>query len=494
MLSSTAAHDKKGQSWLYGAALVFAVMASVALANEFYYIFLLPVAMLVVVAGLYRLDLLMFFTVIVTPFSINLAKTGLGIGVSLPSEPLIFGIMLVYLAKVIYDGGIDRKVLYHPVSLAIIFHLLWMTVTTLTSSMPVVSFKATLAIYCFVLVYFYFGTQVFRKFNNIMAFAWCYMIPLIFVIGYTIFMHSLSGFTVKAAHTAMVPFYNDHTSYAAMIALFIPLVFGMLFDPDSTNSKRAMAFGVLAIFITAIVLSYTRASWVSLVAALLCYLVFLLKIRTWVVVSGIAGVVVFYLAFQTQITMALEGNQEESSTNYAEHVQSVSNITTDASNVERLNRWASAFRMFDEKPFFGWGPGTYMFQYAPFQKWNERTIISTNFGEGGNAHSEYIGPLAEQGVLGSVAFILIGAVVIYRASRLIILSDDKRVKLVAKGLILGLITYWVHGMLNNFLDTEKASVPFWGFIGALVALEVYHFKGDESNRRNVIREDAGSKK
>ena len=494
MLSSTATQDKTGQYWLYGSALVFALMASVALANEFYYIFLLPVVMLVVVSALYRLDLLMFFTVVITPFSINLAKTGLGIGVSLPSEPLIFGIMLVYLAKVIYDGGIDRKVLYHPVSLAIVFHLLWMAVTTLTSSMPLVSFKATLARFCFVLVYFYFGTQVFRKFNNIMAFVWCYMIPMMFVIGYTIFMHSLSGFTVKAAHTAMVPFYNDHTAYAAMIAMFIPLVFGLLFDPDSTKGKRMLAFGVLAVFITAIVLSYTRASWISLVAALLCYLVFLLRIRTWVVISGIVAVIVFYLAFQTQITMALEGNQEESSTNYAEHVQSVSNITTDASNVERLNRWASAFRMFDERPFFGWGPGTYMFQYAPFQKWSERTIISTNFGEGGNAHSEYIGPLAEQGVPGSIAFILIGIVVIYRASRLIINCDDERVKLVAKGLVLGLITYWVHGMLNNFLDTEKASVPFWGFIGALVALEVYHFRGQSRPGVHSIRADAGSEK
>jgi putative inorganic carbon (hco3(-)) transporter len=94
MLFSPAIDDKKGLNLLYGAALVFAILASVALANEFYYIFLLPVAMLVVVAGLYRLDLLMFFTVVITPFSINLAKTGLGIGVSLPSEPLIFGIML----------------------------------------------------------------------------------------------------------------------------------------------------------------------------------------------------------------------------------------------------------------------------------------------------------------------------------------------------------------------------------------------------------------
>jgi O-antigen ligase len=292
----------------------------------------------------------------------------------------------------------------------------------------------------------------------------------------------MAGFTEKAAHTSMVPFYNDHTAYAALIAMFIPLLFGFIADKESKKSTRFWSFIVLVIFITAIVLSYTRASWISLVAALLCYLVFVLRIKTSIVFGGITAVVALFLIYQTDIIMSLEQNDEESSTDYASHVQSMSNISTDASNVERINRWHSAFKMHDQRPWFGWGPGTYMFEYAPFQKWSEKTIISTNFGEGGNAHSEYIGPLAEQGFLGPIAFILIGALVIYRASRMIIHSHDKHVKMLAKGLILGLITYWVHGMLNNFLDTEKASVPFWAFIAALVALELYHYRSPEQQK------------
>ncbi|MBK7391427.1 MAG: hypothetical protein IPI23_20860 [Bacteroidetes bacterium] len=84
--------------------------------------------------------------------------------------------------------------------------------------------------------------------------------------------------------------------------------------------------------------------------------------------------------------------------------------------------------------------------------------------------------------MGPIVFILIGALVIFRASRMIIYSDDKHLKMLVKGLILGLITYWVHGMLNNFLDTEKASVPFWGFIGAIVALEIYHYTREEHSQ------------
>ena len=63
--------------------------------------------------------------------------------------------------------------------------------------------------------------------------------------------------------------------------------------------------------------------------------------------------------------------------------------------------------MFEEKPAFGWGPGTYQFQYAPFQFSREKTIISTNAGDLGNAHSEYLGALAETGLVGMLSFIAV---------------------------------------------------------------------------------------
>jgi hypothetical protein len=45
-------------------------------------------------------------------------------------------------------------------------------------------------------------------------------------------------------------------------------------------------------------------------------------------------------------------------------------------------------------------------------------------------------------------------------------------------LLLGLTTYYLHGLLNNFLDTDKASALFWGFTAAIVAIDIYHrFEG-----------------
>jgi O-antigen ligase len=159
-----------------------------------------------------------------------------------------------------------------------------------------------------------------------------------------------------------------------------------------------------------------------------------------------------------------------------EHVKSIYNISSNASNLERVNRWQAAIRMFHERPFFGWGPGTYQFVYAPFQRSKEKTIISTNAGDRGNSHNEYLGPLSEEGVLGMVAVFLIVIFSIYTALKVYARTEDKEIKLLVMMAMLGLITYFTHGFLNNFLDTDKASVPVWGFMAIIVALDLYHTK------------------
>jgi putative inorganic carbon (HCO3(-)) transporter len=134
---------------------------------------------------------------------------------------------------------------------------------------------------------------------------------------------------------------------------------------------------------------------------------------------------------------------------------------------------------------FGWGPGTYALLYAPFQQAQEKTIISTNLGNGGNAHSEYLGPLSESGIMGVITFVAIVICVLSAGFRLYYSIKDKEMKRMVLVLVLGFVTYIVHGGLNDFLDTDKASVPFWGFIAMLVAIDTYHRKIKESEQLQV---------
>jgi O-antigen ligase len=202
--------------------------------------------------------------------------------------------------------------------------------------------------------------------------------------------------------------------------------------------------------------------------------VFMLRIRMrWLLIFSMIGAVIGYL-FWINIYIELKDNTKASGTDFKKHVESMTNISTDASNTERLNRWHSAWRMFKERPVLGWGPGTYMFQYAPFQLSSEMTVISTNMGTLGNSHSEYLGPMAEEGVLGILSTVALFFVCIQQAMKLIYKSKDRFVKYTALGVILGLITYFTHGLVNDYIDVDKAAVPVWAFMGILVALKVYH--------------------
>ncbi|MFI5219879.1 MAG: O-antigen ligase family protein [Bacteroidia bacterium] len=460
--------------WFYSLSFIFLAILIAGIVNEFYWILLLPVVLLIVWMAFYRLDTLMLLTVFFTPFSINLQKTGLGIGVSLPVEPLIFLMMIIFILKIISEGNFDRKIITHPVSIIILLHLVWMCIATAFSSIPLVSVKATLARICFVAVYYFLATQLFRNFKNIKKFIWLYAISLIAVIIYTLFNHAAHLWTEKASHIMMNPFYNDHTAYAAAISLFIPVILAFTADNKNTAGKRIFSLLIIVLFFTATVLSYTRAAWVGLTAALICSFGFFFRIKTWIVISLAAGILIYVIASWTEIIIKLESNTEKSSTDYREHLESISNISTDASNVERVNRWLCALRMFNERPVFGWGPGTYQFQYAPFQRNDEKTYISTNAGDRGSSHSEYLGPLCEEGFLGALLMMAIAIAVIFKNSQYIIHTQNRGGKIIAIGIVLGLTTYWVHGFLNYFLDTDKASVPFWGFIAILTALQAYH--------------------
>ena len=135
--------------------------------------------------------------------------------------------------------------------------------------------------------------------------------------------------------------------------------------------------------------------------------------------------------------------------------------------------------MYAERPFLGHGPGTYMFLYAPYQKPSEKTIISTNGGNRGNAHSEYLGPLAESGTFGLLTFLGIIITVIVVSVNSYQRLDNNRLKGLLRLAFLGLITYYLHGFLNNFLDMDKASAPFWGFTAMIAALAINQPKRKE---------------
>ncbi|MBP6459932.1 MAG: O-antigen ligase family protein [Crocinitomicaceae bacterium] len=453
---------------------LFILLSLIAIYFENWYIFLAPAVLFVVYLAIYNTKFVFLFLLFATPLSVNIEEYVDGFGLFLPTEPLLFGLMLLLLMYQLRTSIVPNYVFRNEIIWAIAIYLIWMFISACMSSHPMVSFKFLLAKLWFIIPMIGFGTLLFREIRYIRAFLWLFSIGMILVIIYTVTIHASYQFGEKESHWVMWPFFKDHTIYGAIVALIFPMLVSLYFFKKHSPLIQIVLLSMITINLIGLYFSYTRAAWLSIVAAggVWFLIAFKIKFKYIALTTAIVGVVLFFS--WTQIQFALEKNKEEHTTeDFGKRLESAANVTTDASNLERINRWSCAIAMFEERPFFGFGPGTYAFEYARFQEPENLTIISTNFGDGGNAHSEYLGPLAEMGVFGLLTTLLLIATIFYKSITLYNAwpEEDKETKIILLGMILALVTYFVHGILNNYLDTDKAAVPIFAMCACFIALE-----------------------
>ncbi len=468
--------------WFYGLGLAFILLSlGLLLYFEFEVGFIFPVVLAIILVGVLRSDLLILVITFLVPLSVSIKDIGegTGFGMNFPSEPITFVLMVGTWIKFFIDGQIDKRILRHPLTKGILFYLFWIFFTAIFSTRFEVSIKFFINKLWIITVFYFLAAQLFSNTKNIKRFLWCYMVPMIGIVVYTVINHSQFDFLQKDAYWVSKPFYIDHGVYAASLAFFVPVLVCFLSYSATFKFSNFMRFVILlflVILLTGVVFSFTRATWVSLAAAavFLGALLLRLKLRTILIVGAFSAFI--YLNYKEQISMALRSNKQDSANDFGGHIKSIYNVSTDDSNLERINRWHAALRMWKEKPILGWGPGVYKFEYAPYQISFEKTKISTNFGIGGNSHSEYVGPLCETGFIGLGSLLVVLLLFVSTGMRFIYSTQNKEHKILATCLLLGLSTYYVHGFLNNYSDSDKVGVMIWGFMAGLVALELQENK------------------
>ena len=122
--------------WLYLIGGSFILSLGLFLFFEQFWIVVLPIVLAIVALALFRLDWLFMLITILTPMSVAFEDLPGGLGLSLPTEPLIFGLMLVFLFRVFYDGNYDSRILFHPLTIVILLNLGWVFITIFSSEEP----------------------------------------------------------------------------------------------------------------------------------------------------------------------------------------------------------------------------------------------------------------------------------------------------------------------------------------------------------------------
>ena len=127
----------KGENFRY--TLFYAISGLFILLNAYmvyrniYYTLLIPLALVILYIFFYRLDYVLLLITFFTPLAINITQFEFNVGISLPTEPLMFGVLLLFILKLCYENNFDPKMWKHPMTVIIGLQLLWMLITSITS-------------------------------------------------------------------------------------------------------------------------------------------------------------------------------------------------------------------------------------------------------------------------------------------------------------------------------------------------------------------------
>ncbi|MEL7222328.1 MAG: O-antigen ligase family protein [Bacteroidota bacterium] len=397
----------------------------------------------------------------------------------LPSEPLI-ATLSIFLLIYFYHFGWWSVIFYrHPLTVCSLGFIVWMGICIPFSSQWQISMKYWIVAAAHWWVFYHgIGVMLFPKgTNGFLSLLKQYAVSFTLILLYAWYVHAHYDFRIDASVLAARPFYFDHAMYGAVTLLLLPFVF--LFDAskrmDEIIPKHWFNMLWFALLLVGVYLSFSRAAWLSTIAAiLLLLLVYFIGIQPkhlfLALITALAGVAFFL----PQLSQQLSNNQAKSKTGTLwEQLLSSANTTTDASNLERLNRYSCAIRMTKDKPWIGFGPGTFQFAYLDYQKQEEMTRISVTStgkhkpGRGGGAHSEYLQAFAETGVVGGLLWLGVIISMLWVGLKNYRVQQQK----ITLALLFGLTTFFIHAFFNNFLHHGKVAALVWSSLALLCLLD-----------------------
>ena len=352
-----------------------------------------------------------------------------------------------------------------------------MFITSVYSSNSIVSTKYSIVITSYILVFYFYLKELLKQGLDVRILLLSFCLSIGGVSLYAIYQYAAFGFQVDVSNLIAKPFFKDHTIMGAALGFAIPIATGLWWS-GKKNKLALQTFWLLPLLLVLCInlwFGHSRAAWLSVAVSVGAGVV--LYFRTSPKLIAMISVIVIGITILNfdQLKDKVSTNRADSSANHAsflEQTESVTNIQTDVSNLERINRWKSAWRMQEERPWFGFGPGTYQFEYIPFQDERDKTRISIenpywiNDIHGGTAHSEPLLLLAESGWGGFVIWVLLIVHSLYFF--FLRLSNGVRFGLSIEDYILiGLISFLVHALVNNFLNSDKIAWLFWSSFAIL---------------------------
>ncbi len=455
---------------------LIALIIGAALIKEFYLLALGPFAFLAFVLVVKDYSFLYYGFWIALPFSIEFYVGSFG--TDLPTEPIMLA--LTFIAVIMFllkFKSISAKPLYHPISIFLVLHLLWLLITTLFSQSPTVSFKFFLAKLWYVIPFFFLTFHFIKNHIEIEKITKLLTIFLGIAVAIVLTRHSLEGFTFESSHQVVRPIFRNHVSYSAILVVVLPFIWAFYKNNENEKIKKLL-IGVLALFTIGTYFSYTRAAQLSLIFAIVSYFIFKYKFAKIALTSSLI-LVLFgstYLITNNKYLDYTPNFENTIAHTKFDNLLEATYKMEDISTMERVYRWVAAMQMVEDRPILGFGPGSFYFHYKKYTINSFKTYVSDNPEKSG-IHNYYLMTLVEQGIVGLIIFIgLIILIILYGERLYHVLTDEKEKNYIMAATI-STVVICALLIINDLIEVDKVG-PFFFLNASLIVL--FDMKGRTS--------------
>lgn len=450
-------------------ALMILLCIFVGIGTEMYFVAGAPAALVIAYLAIVDFRRLFFLLLACIPISTEVVLPN-GFGTDLPTEPLMIGLMFVYLLYVLRHGAqLSRRFIQHPITLLVLLHLGWILTTTVLSDLLFVSIKFSLAKIWYISVFYFMAGSLLKTEKDVKSFFWIIFIPLLATVIIILIRHAAIGFSFEDVHKVFYPFHRNHVNYAGIIALFFPImVLATQWYNKKSIHRRLLIFSLILFFI-AIYFSFTRAAYVALFIALGYYFVVQLRLTRPLVLASLLGLVLG-MGYMIQDNRYLDyaPNFERTIThkNFNNLIEATYQME-DISTMERVYRWVAGGHMIADHPFLGYGPGNFVNFYERYTVTGFQTYVSDNEERSG-IHSYYLMTAVEQGLIGLAIFLLLVFYTLIRGEQIYHRIRDVAYKRIALMMLLVLVVINAFQIINDLLETDKIGPFFFMAMAMLV--------------------------
>lgn len=392
---------------------------------------------------------------------------------SLPDEPMMWVLFLLFLVFVSYRPTIIPAWWFaDPLVWVVILQYLWLIVAVCSSKVLFLSVKFLIAKSWMLACFFVFPLWIFKEKKDYIKAAALFFIPLLLTMIWATCKHAQDHFTFPTVNRAVAAFYDNHVDYSTVISMFFPFLLVVYpFLKDKPKWIRLLLVLLVLFFLVVILLTYARAAVLAVIFSLVIAAAIRLRLVNFVmpVFYGLIALLMVYMVRYNKF-IDFKPNYERTymHTDFADHL-----IATfrgqDMSSMERLYRWIAAVRMSRDEPVTGYGPHAFYYYYKPYTLTLFKTYVSQN-PEHSTTHNYFLYMLVEQGWPAMILYAILVVLIFAQAQKIYHRFKDPFYKAVTIALAMSFAACFINNFFSELLENHKIGAMFYLTLALLVIL------------------------